>query len=42
MSGYWFDSDWAAVPEPREVQTALAEWVEVEPRTWVRRVKEWA
>ena len=25
----------------QEVQTELAEWVEVEPRTWVRRVREW-
>ena len=25
----------------QEVQTELAEWVEVEPRTWMRRVRAW-
>ena len=25
----------------REVQTDLAEWCEVGPRRWVRRVREW-
>ena len=25
----------------REVQAELAEWVQVGPRTWVRRVRRW-
>ena len=25
----------------REVQTELAEWEEVAPRRWVRRLREW-
>ena len=25
----------------RETQTELAEWVEVAPRVWKRRVREW-
>ncbi len=38
--GYWFDVDMGKEPEPREIQTELAEWVEVEPRRWVRRMRE--
>ena len=41
MSGYWFDSDLAEEPKPRETQLELAEWVQVEPRRWERRVREW-
>ncbi|MEE9472829.1 MAG: hypothetical protein V3V82_02480, partial [Acidimicrobiia bacterium] len=39
--GYWFDPDPADSPEPREKQLEPAEWVEVAPRVWERRVREW-
>ena len=29
------------VARPREVQAALADWVEVEPRRWERKMREW-
>ena len=41
MSRYCLDSDWSKVPEPREVQTQLAEWVEVAPRRWLRKARKW-
>jgi hypothetical protein len=39
--GYWFDPDLAELPEPREKQLELAEWLEVGPRLWERSVREW-
>ena len=41
MSGEWCDLDWGREPEPREVQTRLAEWVEVAPKRWLRKVRKW-
>ena len=41
MSGYWFDRGVDVLEKTRETQLELAEWVEVGPRRWGRRMKDW-
>ena len=31
----------SGIPRPREIQTELAEWVEVAPRCWERKLRQW-
>jgi elongation factor P hydroxylase len=39
--GYWYGPDLGDLPKPREKQRDLAEWIEVKPRVWERRMREW-